>query len=269
MAVPVLKRPNSGRQDPAQDEMSVRYRFQFGPINLAFTDRTGRSNGSLFDGANLSFHVGDLESAVEANRAEVGAALGISTAWLELEQVHGADVVKVDEDEAWKRAATGGWRPKADAVICSVTAMPVAVFTADCVPIALVREAPAGLALVHAGWRGLMAGVVDNAVSAIGSEGKNDIFAIVGPAIGACCYEVGEDLLDRFARRFGPSVVRRDQSKLDLPAAAAKALQESGLSKSKILHLEICTSCSGEFFSYRRSHGTCGRQAVIGWIEDR
>jgi hypothetical protein len=132
---------------------------------------------------------------------------------------------------------------------------------ADCLPVAIARttgDDPA-LALVHAGWRGLLAGVVANAVAAVGGRAA----AIVGPGIGPCCYEVGEDVAEPFRARFGPQVLRGRH--LDLPAAAERALRAAGV--GSVERIDLCTACHADlFFSHRRDGERTGRQGVIGVI---
>jgi polyphenol oxidase len=131
--------------------------------------------------------------------------------------------------------------------------------TADCVPIALARDDRPGLALLHAGWRGLLEGIADAGVAAVGGK----LRAAVGPAIGPCCYEVGPEVAEPFRLRFGADVVMG--RRLDLWTAAERALGEAGV--TTVERFDICTSCNPElFFSHRRDAGVTGRQGVIGVV---
>jgi YfiH family protein len=138
---------------------------------------------------------------------------------------------------------------------------PVLVLAADCVPVALVRrngERPA-VAVVHVGWRGLLAGVVPNAVAAIGGAPA----AAVGPAIGPCCYEVRGDVAAPFRERFGAAVVT--DGKLDLWSATERDLLDAGC--ATVERLDLCTYCHPQlFFSHRRDRGVTGRQGVIAAV---
>jgi polyphenol oxidase len=137
--------------------------------------------------------------------------------------------------------------------------VPMLKLTADCVPIALAREDGTALALLHAGWRGLLEGIVDAGVAPLGGTPR----AAVGPAIGPCCYEVGPEVADPFRRRFGPDVVSGRM--LDLWTAAERALREAGV--ATIERFDVCTSCNPElFFSHRRDAGVTGRQGVVGIV---
>ena len=133
--------------------------------------------------------------------------------------------------------------------------------SADCLPIALVRTngAPA-VAVLHAGWRGLLEGIVPSGVAALGAE---NLAAAVGPAIGPCCYEVGEEVAAPYRERFGDDVVRGGH--LDLWASAERALCAAGV--GRIDRFDRCTACEPEaFFSHRRDAGRTGRQGVIAYV---
>jgi YfiH family protein len=136
------------------------------------------------------------------------------------------------------------------------------LLTADCMPIALARregERPA-LAILHAGWRGLLSGIVGVGVRALGSR---RLVAAIGPSIGPCCYEVGEEVAAPFAEAFGDDVVR--DGKLDLWTSAERALRAAGV--DRVDRFDACTSCQGSrFFSHRRDSGRTGRQGVIAYV---
>jgi copper oxidase (laccase) domain-containing protein len=133
--------------------------------------------------------------------------------------------------------------------------VPLLALAADCVPIAIVTTSgPPALAVVHAGWRGLADGVVEAAVAPLRPSATA---AIVGPAIGPCCYEVGPEV----SSRFDPDLTR--DRILDLWTAAERTLRRAGV--ASVERVDLCTRCRPEqFFSYRRSGSSVGRQGVIG-----
>ena len=137
----------------------------------------------------------------------------------------------------------------------------IVVVTADCVPVALVRiGGRAAVALVHVGWRGLLAGVVPAAVAALGGR---PIAAAIGPGIGPCCYEVGEDVAGPVRAGFGLGLVRN--GRLDLPGAVARALLDAGC--VRVDRLDECTACNADrFFSHRRDAGVTGRQGAVAYV---
>ena len=128
--------------------------------------------------------------------------------------------------------------------------MAAVVLTADCLPVALA--APDSVGMVHAGWRGLAAGVLEAGVAALGD---GPVSAAIGPGIGPCCYEVGDDV----RAAFGTSA-----RTLDLKAIARERLQAAGV--AEVHDCGLCTACDAErFFSHRRDRGVTGRQAGLAW----
>ena len=225
-----------------------------GPYEVVFTTRAGGVSEGGYASLNLGRMTGDLPERVEENRRRACAAVGGDAPALALNrQVHGA---RVNRASAAGRAAAG------DALWTDERSVPIAALAADCVPIALARvdgDSPA-LAVVHAGWRGLLAGVVAAAVDAV-APGR--VAAALGPAIGPCCYEIGADVAEPLRQRFGPGVLRSRTA--DLAAAAERALREAGC--VTVERLDLCTACHPSlFFSHRRDAGVTGRQGVIGLV---
>lgn len=175
-------------------------------------------------------------------------------------QRHSADVAKADPRGILTRTR---FEP-CDALWSDEPGQPMLVLTADCLPLALVREAngdvaPA-LAIAHVGWRGLLAGIVAAAAGALG-EGR--LAAAIGPGIGPCCYDVQDDVAVPFRARFGSRVVK--DGRLDLWSAAEQALREAGV--RTVERLDLCTCCHPDlFFSHRRDRGITGRQGLIGYV---
>jgi YfiH family protein len=140
--------------------------------------------------------------------------------------------------------------------------LPVLAMSADCLPLAIARanDAVPAVAVVHAGWKGLLAGVVEAGVAALGG---GSLAAAVGPAIGPCCYEVRADVAVPFRERFGEDIVR--DGKLDLWRAAEIALTEAGV--AQVERTDLCTSCHPElFFSHRRDGKPRGVQGVLARV---
>jgi YfiH family protein len=182
-------------------------------------------------------------------------------------QVHGRDVAICD-----------GLTPadhrdvEADALIATRPGTIVAVKTADCVPVLLASRVNVRgarwAAAVHAGWRGAVAGVLDAAVQNAAAAGHrpSDLCAAVGPSIGACCYEVGEDVAAQF-RRLGLPVFDGAKPRLDLAGSARELLVRAGLAAAAIEVCAPCTRCHPErYHSYRAAGASAGRQlSWIGW----
>ena len=139
--------------------------------------------------------------------------------------------------------------------------LPLIAHGADCLTAALVATDGSRLATVHAGWRGLAAGVLEAAAERVGSS----FSAVVGPGAGACCYEVGDDVAVQLAERFGDDVVAAGRA--DLAACAQLALERSGA--AEVVCARLCTICDAErFHSHRRDGHGSGRQAVIAYLEE-
>lgn len=228
---------------------------------VAFTERGGGVSRDPYATLNLSFRTGDRDQDVRANRDRVVSSLGIPP-FATAAQVHGAGMARVGRG----RAAAGfdGSSPlgRADALAVTRPGVPVAVLVADCLPVALASPREGLLVAVHAGWRGLAAGVLDRAVSAF--ERSGGVRAAVGPAIGPCHYEVGEDVALAVAAGSAAGAVserREGRVYLDLPGTAARVLRAAGVRRIEVA--EECTACHEDrFFSHRRDEIT-GRQALV------
>jgi len=230
------------------------------PFRVEFTTRVGGVSSGPFESLNLGLMTEDEPEAVLENRKRLMSALGVDAARASMcRQVHGARVT----DAEGAGIDTPRSHPERDGVWTDRALEPVVVLSADCVPIALCRNDPRpAVAAVHAGWRGLLAGVIEAAVDALGSS---RLHASVGPAIGACCYEVGSEVADPFSARFGRGVVHGGH--VDLQAAARCALEELGV--PEIETISACTACDQtRFFSHRRDNGRTGRQGLVAFIEN-
>jgi YfiH family protein len=171
--------------------------------------------------------------------------------------VHGARVVTVSEPGEHAGA-------EADAAVTAIPGCVLAVQVADCAPVALVADGVIGVA--HAGWRGLVAGVVPATVDAMRALGAGTINATIGPCIHAGCYEFGVDDLDQVVDQLGPSargVTSSATPALDLLGATTAALRDAGVTGVDIV--DVCTSCSPDHWSFR-ARGDSHRQGVVAWM---
>jgi polyphenol oxidase len=223
----------------------------------AFTTRVGGMSSGPFDSLNLGLLTDDDSATVHANRAEMCEALQLDPAGIVSgKQVHGADVVRQEEPSersAWLLGA-GGDPQLVDGWATSAEGLAPLVFVADCLPIAL--SGPDGVAMVHGGWRGLAAGIAEKGVKEVGATA-----AAIGPGIGPCCFEVGEEVLAEFSD-LGPDIA--DGRMLDLGLVCERLLHSAGV--AEIERAGLCTSCERElFFSHRRDDGVTGRQAGLVW----
>jgi hypothetical protein len=235
---------------------------------ILFSDRTGGVSAPPFDTANAGYSRGDDPANVDENRGRIGAALGGPNSdpadWISLHQVHGAVVHPADVAAMTCRGGSGP-APKADAAVSADPGAVLSVLTADCAPVALV--APGVIGAVHAGWRGILAGVLEAAVTEMRRRSKGPIRAVLGPCIHPECYEFSAADLDPIAARLGPEVAgttAEGQLALDLPVAVALALSAAGV--GDIDDVDMCTACSPYHFSHRRDarlHGATGLQTML------
>jgi purine-nucleoside/S-methyl-5'-thioadenosine phosphorylase / adenosine deaminase len=217
-----------------------------------FTTRRGGVSRTPYDTLNFGLLTDDDPAAVRTNRERVAEKLGVKFAWRK--QVHGAEVHVVDAP--W----TGDEMPAdGDAVVTRTKGVAPLVLAADCVPIAIAG--PGVVAMVHAGWQGLAKGVIAATVEAIGGQATA---AAIGPAAGVCCYEVSDELIQRFAS-LGHGA-RRDGRNLDLKGIAADQLSQAGV--RVVDDVKLCTICAPRdlLFSHRADNGVTGRQAGIVWL---
>jgi len=223
-----------------------------GPYEVAFSTRRGGVSRGPYESLNLGVLTRDGPDNAHENRRRLCEAVGVDAERLAMNrQVHSATV---------NRAVAAERGREGDGLWSADPGVPMLKLTADCLPIALARRTGSpGLALLHAGRMGLLAGVVEAGVAALGG---GEVAAAVGPGIGPCCYEIGEDIADAYRARFGADVLRGRN--LDLWTAAERILHDAGV--ESVERLDICTACNAEFFSHRRDGGVTGRQGVIGYV---
>ena len=216
-------------------------------VLVAFTNRRGGVSRAPYASLNLAARVGDDRADVAVNRARVAAALDFDLAALVLaRQVHGAEVLEAPK-------GSSGILGPGDGLVARVPGPVLGLLTADCAPIVVAGDS--GVAVLHGGWRGLVAGVVERGLAALPGARR----AWVGPAVRACCYEVGAEVVEEWRRRRLPVSGRR---RVDPAVAAATVLGDAGL---EVVVSDVCTACDGSYFSYRRD-GTTGRQGAFATL---
>jgi YfiH family protein len=234
--------------------VTIRWENAPGPYEVVFSTRQGGVSEGAFASLNLGRATADEPERVDENRRRLCAEIGADPDALSMNyQHHSADVL---------RARAGSRGERGDGLWTDERGLPLLALAADCLPIALVRTngfRPA-LAVLHAGWRGLLRGIAHAGVSTVG---EGTVAAIVGPGIGPCCYEVGQEVADPFRRALGGGLYR--EGKLDLWSAAERALRAAGC--ARVERVNLCTACAPErFFSHRRDGGLTGRQGVLAYI---
>lgn len=228
-------------------------------VGAASTTRHGGASHAPYDSFNLAQHVGDDPQAVAANRRRLADWLELPAAPRWLQQVHGTRVIEA-----------GDWHAgiEADASIARVRGVVLAVMTADCLPLLLAAADGAAVAAVHAGWRGLAAGIIERTLEQL-AVAPGDVLAWIGPAISQPAFEVGDEVRDAFVADdhlavncFAPNAQARWQA--DLKMLATLRLRRAGV--RRITDRGHCTFRQPEdYFSYRRAH-PCGRMASLIWL---
>lgn len=224
-----------------------------GPYEVAFSTREGGVSDGSFASLNLGLLTEDAPANVEENRRRLCEAVGADPERLAMNrQVHAATVNRA---EAGERGRTG------DGLWTDEAGVPMLKVTADCLPLALAcQNGRPALALLHAGRLGLLEGIVEAGVAALGGR----LTAAVGPGIGPCCYEVGDEIANAYRGRFGPDIVK-DGRRLDLWTVSERILRDAGV--EVVDRFDVCTACNpARFFSHRRDEGRTGRQGVIGFV---
>jgi polyphenol oxidase len=240
-----------------------------------FSTRLGGVSGGPFESLNFAMHpVGPLpdgsratvvdtrENVMENYRRlqEAIGAVGRAPTWSE--QVHGRDVCIAPAP------GRDGEKPKVDAIVTKDAGLLATIRVADCMPVLLSDREGRVVAAVHAGWRGVVVGVIEAAVEAMGVDAK-DLVAAVGPCIGPEAFEVGPEVAVEFEKAgLGEAVVKREgwaKPHIDLGKAAWIQLQRLGVKGDSIDLAGVCTVGDGAFFSHRRDRGLTGRMvAMIG-----
>ncbi len=188
-----------------------------------------------------------------------------------LEQVHGNEIHVVSHASYWAEDA----RPQADGMISAEAGCLLGIVTADCVPVLMVAPQHGTVAAVHAGWRGTDKDICTHATHSLRTNWgvlPEQLWVAFGPAIGGCCYEVGQDIGEVLCRKWGERGKRAwqpygEKGLLDLRLVNRLQCEEAGIPPDQIQNVGPCTFCAkDEFFSYRRQGQRAGRQlSVIGW----
>lgn len=231
-------------------------------VRHGFSTRIGGVSQGPFATLNVAVGPGDEPAAVAENLRRFAAKLEVDPARLyQTSQVHGSDVRAIEPGDDRLKVL----HEHADALVAHDPSTAIGVRVADCVPVLLHEGATGVVAAVHAGWRGVVSGVVQAALAqlAIRARGSRDIVAAIGPSIGPCCFEVGEEVASAILDAApADGVVLRDREKphVDLRRAVRLQLRALGVADASIEDVPGCTKCDAErFFSHRRDGARSGR----------
>lgn len=235
-------------------------------IKACTTTRYHGQSVEPYSSNNLAHHVGDNTWHTKANRLHLEAALQLPSSPFWLEQTHSTESIIV-EDIIKSQGAAETSRPIADAAITRDPKRVLAILTADCLPILLCNKEGSEIAAIHAGWRGLVNGIIENTLAKMQSD-PSEILAWCGPAICQSCYEVGEEVYEAYRQRY-PFASRSFQRRgikflANVPELAELVLKK--LSVSAVYQSNLCTfEQKNAFYSYRREQKT-GRIASLIWF---
>lgn len=247
-----------------------------GEVTAAVATRKGGVSEAPFDTLNMSFSVGDKPEAVRENRRRFLTLLGMDPASaVSCRQVHGSHIEVVDGSFRGRGAENAASAiPDCDGLLTGESNVPLMMNFADCTPLLFYDPVHRAVGAAHGGWRGTVLDIGGHMVrlmrARFGTD-PADLLVGIGPAIGRCCFEVGEDVVAAFARLFG----EQDMTELaaekgggkylfDLPEANRRLLLRAGVRPSHIERSEYCTYCRDDlFFSHRKSGGCTGRHAAV------
>jgi YfiH family protein len=243
-------------------------------LRHAVTTRGGGCSEAEYSALNLAYHVGDDAARVTRNRRLLAAALGYDADRLvAAQQTHGAQSQIVSGDRAGRGATDGeSALPATDALLTREPQLPLLILVADCAPLLLVDEKRRVLAVVHAGWRGAVAGIAAQTVARMRAEFGSDAAGIragIGPSLCAACFEVGAEVADA-ARPLAADAVLAGNSRphLDLRRLLQRDLEAAGVLPPHIAARPECPRCCPELlFSHRGQRGVAGRFGLVAWWE--
>lgn len=242
-------------------------------VDAAVTTRAGGVSAAPYDSLNLGLHVGDDPGAVIENRRLAARVLGASLDDLVLgAQVHGHRVAVVGADDAGRGARSADDALEGvDGLVTAEPALTLVTLVADCVPVVLADPVARMVAVVHAGWRGTVARVLDAALGAMAGLGARpaDVVAALGPAVAPERYQVGPEVAEAARAGLGPegarAALRPDGAgrwRLDLWEANRTILVQAGVPEHQVLVAALSTGSPGPFFSDRQRR-PCGRFALL------
>ena len=226
----------------------------------AFLGRIGGVSSGHLASLNLGRKEEDRPENLTENKKRVAEAFGTDGDKIfTVSQVHSDRIVIIDRTDT----APEEVKPfEADAIITDIKGISIGILTADCVPVLFLDSRNKVIAAVHAGWKGTASKIASKTVKMMIERFESrpqEIRAAIGPAIGACCYEVGQEVVDAVGYRGNASVQREGKWYLDLPKANLLQLQEMGITDINVS--DICTSCrTNLFFSHRKEMRKTGRQ---------
>ena len=241
-----------------------------GMVKHCFTTREGGVSKDEFSSMNLRFNCSDRRENVLKNFEIICSEIDINYKDLVLSnQVHEKNVITVGEEDRGNGIIFPNKFESADALITAKRGVPLVTFFADCVPIFFLDKKEGVIALAHSGWKGtvlnIAGAVLEKFFEEFNAEPQN-IIAAIGPAIGVCCFEVGDDVSEIFFEKFGDSVLEKHENRwhVNLEKAVFTELKEAGVLQKNITCSGICTCDNSDLlFSHRKTKGKRGNMAAF------
>lgn len=257
------------------------------PLTHGVTYRYGGVSEGSFNSFNMGLHVGDTPDAVAENRKRLAQMLGVDSHRLTCgEQVHGVGVTRVTEELVGRGAFS--WDdsiPDSDAIHTNLVEVPLLLLVADCVPVLIYDAAHHAVAVVHAGWRGAIAHIVERTIDSMHKAYGtllSDCYLFIGPSIGADSFEVSEEIAEQFRQDMSAlglsqvdEVVRYIQRAeqltphVDLKGYIAACVVHKGVPLKQVSVSSTDTMTTDGCYSYRRDHGRTGRMAMFAVLRDQ
>lgn len=248
------------KTDPQSPPIPILTSWDSPALCHGFLGRRGGVSIGPYESLNLAYWVGDDSVHVDENWRRLRGVIGVETPVARPHQVHGKEVHIVTAENVSEK-------PSADGMVTATPGIILAVASADCVPILMTDAREKVVGAIHAGWRGVIAGIAREAVIAMASLGAKprDLRAALGPSIGMCCFEVDAELADRFAREIPDAdrhsrAGRSGKAYLDLRAIITDQLMAAGLPRESIANIGPCTRCANDQFFSRRASSISGLQ---------
>lgn len=240
-----------------------------GAAKHCFTTRIGGVSENEFSSMNLRFNCSDKRENVIKNFDIICSEIGIDYKELVLSnQIHEDNVVRVTAKDKGNGIMYPNKFESADGLICGERGVPLVTFYADCVPLMFLDRKNGVIAMSHSGWKGTIKNIAKKTVDAFLNDYNSkaeDISVAIGPSIGVCCFEVGDEVKEIFYETFGDGVLEKHEKwHVNLQKAVYEELKNAGIPEGNITLPGICTACNSNLlFSHRASHGKRGNLAAI------
>lgn len=245
-----------------------------GMVRHCFSTRKGGVSKNEFESLNLRMNCGDSRENIIQNYRIICDEIGVDYRKLVLsKQVHSDEIHTVGKEDCGNGITKPQKFESCDALITAEPGVPLAVFGADCVPLYFLDTENRVIALAHSGWKGTVLEIGAKVVHTMGKRFNTkpeNVIAAIGPSIGVCHFEVGDEVADIFRDKFGGGVLEKHEKyHVNMQKAIKIQLENSGVAEKNIIESGVCTYCNSELlFSHRKTAGKRGVMAAIMEIKE-